>query len=112
MNDILPDSRAKNPTGVVYGHGGSWVPFYCANCGKESGKCPEENMTFMFYLCNLCFEMKGEITGVMMVPDKVFYDKVAEEQQDAYGRPLTHNELLQVVAEDCTPLATLLKEAK
>jgi len=48
----------------------------------------------------------------MVVPDKVFFDKVAQEQQEAHGRTLTHDELLAVVAEDSSPLATLLKEAK
>jgi hypothetical protein len=109
--DILPDSRAKVTRGRVFTANGTWVPVFCANCGTEGGLCPEES-TFLFWLCNGCFETKGAIAGTMMVPDQVFYDRLAQEQQAAFGRALTHAELLQVVAEDSTPLAKLIKEAK
>lgn len=111
-NEILPDSRAKEAKNRVFTPTGAWVPFFCASCHKECGKCPEENMTFLFYLCPLCFETYGEIAGTMVVPDKVFFDRVAQEQQEAYGRSLTHQELVQVVQENSSPLATLLREAK
>lgn len=113
--DILPDSRQHvdhTPKGMTQGPGGMWVPIFCANCGIEGGKCPTQNMTFLFWLCTKCFETHGHITTTMVVPDKVFFDRIAQEQMEAYGRWLSHNELLQVVAEDSTPLATLLKEAK
>ena len=41
--DVLPDSRLKyihTPKGMMQGPGGTWVPYFCANCGKESGWCP------------------------------------------------------------------------
>jgi len=110
--DILPDSRAKETKARVYTPAGAWIPFFCANCGKECGSCPEQNMTFLFYLCPKCFETHGEIAGTMTVPDKVFFDRISQEQQEAYGRVLTHAELVQVVQDDSSPLATLLKEAK
>ena len=115
MPNVFPDSRQHvnhTPRGMTQGPGGMWVPVFCANCGVEGGKCPEKNMTFIFWLCNACFKTHGQITGTMVVPDKVFFDKIAQEQKEAHGRYLSHDELLQVVAEDSSPLATLLKEAK
>ena len=111
MTEILPDSRAKTTRGRIFRPDGCWVPVFCANCGKEGGLTPEES-TFIFWMCNPCFASKGHITGTMVVPDHEFYQRLAQEQQERYGRAATHNELLQIVAEDCTPLATLLKEAK
>lgn len=110
--NILPDSRAKETKGRVFTAGGVWVPFFCANCGRECGTCPEENMNFLFYLCKSCFQTHGEITGTMIMPDEVFFAKVAEEQLASYGRYLTHEEMLKVVEEDASPLATLLKDAR
>jgi hypothetical protein len=109
--NILPDSRAKVTRGQVFTSSGTWIPVFCANCGTDGGLCPEES-TFMFYLCNDCFDKYGAITGTMTVPDAVFYEKLAQEQQQAFGRPATMSELLQVIENDSTPLATLLKEAK
>ena len=111
MIELLPDSRAKTTRGHVFAKSGTWVPVFCANCGKDGGLCPEES-TFMFYLCDRCFETHGEIAGTMTVPDAVFYDRVAQEQAATYGRALDRAEVLQVIEEDSTPLAKLLKEAK
>lgn len=115
MEEILPDSRLKTihtPKGMVQGPGGMWVPVFCANCGVSGGLCPEENMTFMFYLCNDCVWKYGEIAGVMMVPDEVFWEKVKQEQLDKYGRLLSDAELRQVLEAGASPLATLLKSGR
>jgi len=111
MQDILPDSRAKTTRGAVMRGSVAWVPVFCANCGKDGGLCHELS-THMFYLCNGCFKTYGEIAGTMAVPDSVAIANMVAEQEEAYGRQLSHNELLQVVADDNTPLATLLKEFK
>ena len=66
--ELLPDSRAKNVTGRVFTMNGTWVPVFCANCGKDGGLCPEENMTFLFYLCVTCNETYGAIAGTMVMP--------------------------------------------
>jgi hypothetical protein len=89
-----------------------WVPVFCANCGSEGGMCPEENMTFLFYQCYKCAETYGIIAGTMQVPDQVFYDKLKEEQLASYGHYLSEQELVSVVQEDASPLATLLKERR
>lgn len=109
--NILPDSRAKKSKLILDGSG-AWVPVFCANCGKEGGRCPEENMTFMFYQCTPCHERLGHLTGTMVMPDEVFYQKVAEEQLETYGKFLSEQELITIVEEDASPLATLLKEGQ
>ena len=108
--EVLPDSRAKTTRGRVFTRTGAWIPFFCANCGKDCGLCPEDS-THMFYLCNPCFATKGHITGTMVVPDAAFYAAVQQEQIEAHGRELTSLELQRIVVEDSSPLATLLKEA-
>lgn len=115
MTDILPDSRLHvnhTPKNMVQGPDGMWVPFYCAHCGAEGGLCPEKNMTFAFYICRKCEDACGPITGMMMLPDEVFFEKLKNEQLESHGRYLTEDEFALVIAEDCTPLATLIKEAK
>lgn len=107
--EILPDSRARETRGRIFTPGGAWVPVFCANCGVHGGSCPEENMTFMFYLCNRCAETHGKIAGTLMMPDELFYEKLRLEQMDSYGRYLTEQELVTIVQEDASPLATLLK---
>jgi hypothetical protein len=107
--NLLPDCRAKVPTGTVFRPDGAWVPIYCANCGTEGGLCPAENMTFFFYLCNACAETHGQIAGTMLMPDEVFFETVRQEQLEKYGRYLTQQELAVVVETDQSPLATLLK---
>lgn len=110
--NLLPDCRATVTRGRVFRHGESWVPVFCANCGTEGGLCPEENMTFMFYLCNPCFAKHGAITHTYVMPDDVFFQKVHDEQMERYGRILTHQELVTIVQEDASPLATLLKSGQ
>lgn len=112
---VLPDSRAHvnhTPRGMVQGPGGMWAPVFCANCGKEGGLCPTENMTFICYICPLCAETYGQIAGTMMMPDEVFWQKLADEQIDSYGHYLTEQELIAVVVEDASPLATLIKSGR
>jgi hypothetical protein len=109
---VLPDSRARQTRGRIFTNAGVYVPIFCANCGVESGSCPEENMSFLFYLCQKCFETHGHITGLMVMPDEVFFQKLKDEQLASYGHYLTQDELKAVVEEDASPLATLLKDAR
>jgi hypothetical protein len=115
--ELLPDSRLKTihtPRGMVQSVGmGTWVPIYCANCGKDGGICPEENMTFLFYLCDDCAEKHGHIAGTLSMPDEVFWQKLIDEQLAQYGRYLTDQELAAVVEADAaSPLAKLLKSRR
>lgn len=116
-DNILPDSRLVQPTGVVRGTAGpvpstNWVPIYCANCGVEGGAVPAENMSFVFWLCKKCEATCGEIAGTMSMPDEIFWARLAEEQLESYGRFLTEQELIQVVEADASALSTLLKERR
>lgn len=111
MSDILPDSRADYTKGCIFTSAGTYIPYFCANCGKESGWCPDE-ATFMFYLCRKCEETHGQVAGLMRLPDEDFWEKLKQEQMASYGHYLTQEELAKVVEEDNSPLAKLLKEAK
>lgn len=111
MNDILPDSRADYTKGCIYTPAGVYIPYFCGNCGKECGWCPED-ATFMFYLCRNCEGKYGEVAGLMRLPDEDYWEKLKQEQMASYGHYLTQEELAKVVEEDNSPLARLLKEAK
>jgi hypothetical protein len=83
MPNILPDTRAKHPTGVIRGvFGMNWVPVFCANCHKRGPDVPEENCNFAFWLCNNCFEMHGPIAATMIAPDDVFIKEILEERAE------------------------------
>lgn len=110
--EVLPDSRAKTTKGRIFTAFGTWVPVFCANCGKPGGSCPEENMTFLFYQCTPCSEKYGAITGTMVMPDEVFFEKLKQEQLESHGHFLSEQELVTVVQEDASPLATLLKSGR
>lgn len=108
MVDILPDCRLKQSKGIQFYNGRPWVPVFCANCGRPGGYCPEENMTFLFYLCTPCSEKLGDIPGTWKMPDEVFHEKVRQAQIEEFGRLLTPEEIDRVVAEGSSPLAVLL----
>jgi len=110
---VLPDSRPRVVRGARIGIGGVyWVPIFCYNCGAAGGQVPEENMTFVSWLCNKCAPTYGLQANEMLLPDEVFWQKVKEEQMGAYGRLLTTDELVTIVEEDASALATLLKEGR
>lgn len=107
--EILPDSRAREVRGRIFTPGGAWIPVFCANCGVPGGSCPEENMTFLFYLCQKCNDTYGDIAGTMMMPDEVFFEKLKQEQLASHGRFLSEAELVEIVLADASPLATLIQ---
>ena len=84
MPEILPDCRTREPTGAVSGRGdwSSWIPIFCANCGREGGKVPEVNMSFAFWLCESCYEAHGAIAATMVIPDEIFWQVLQDEQQE------------------------------
>lgn len=107
--DLLPECRAQAPRHSVHrGVLGPWVPVFCANCGAEGGRVPEENMTFCFYLCTPCAETHGQIAGTMLMPDEVFFQKVAEAQLETHGRFLTEAEW--AVLDATHPLMKLVRD--
>lgn len=108
--DLLPDSRARETKNRIFTPFGCWIPVFCANCGKDGGSCPEDNMTFLFYLCGDCAKKYGEIAGTMMMPDEVYFEKLRQEQMATYGRYLTQEEIAAIYEADDSPLAKLLKE--
>lgn len=109
MPEVLPDCRTKEMRGAVMTPIGYMIPTFCANCGKQGGLVPEENMTFLFWLCNPCFETHGHLTNLMVMPDEVFWEQLKQEQLEKYRRLLSNEELIIIVEADATPLATLVK---
>jgi len=107
---ILPDSRMRNPTNIISGPGGNWVPIYCANCGTDCGLVPEENMQFVCWLCQPCADKHGVVIGTYMMPDEVFWKKVEEAQLEKYARLLGTAELQKMLDDANHPLAKLLRE--
>lgn len=111
---ILPDSRLREPKGVVRGDAGfgsmNWVPIFCANCGKPYGRVPEENCDFVCWLCDPCSEKYGEQFGLAMMPEEAFWLKVTQEMLDKYGRYLTAEELQKLAESSCNSLSKLLRE--
>lgn len=94
--DLLPDSRArarsKGALGQVQSKAGMQEPVYCMSCGVHGGWVPAQNMTFVGWLCRACEPKYGELAGLMVMPDEVFWARVQAEQQATYGRPLTPEE--------------------
>lgn len=105
MNRILPDSRLKSSVGEVVG---DWVnnkgdkvricfqPIHCFNCGKNTGYVPKEITTFVSWLCDDCSQKWGQDADLHDCPDSVFWEHVANEMMDRYGRVLTQQEIWEV----------------
>lgn len=114
--EILPDCRlavVSTPRHAVWLMGAFWVPIFCGGCGKEGGKVPEENCTFAFWLCGDCEPKYGALTGLMIVPDQVFWETLKQEQlTHGEQRLLTNDELLAHVEADASPLSALIKQAR
>lgn len=115
--DILPDSRLRrihdprgSVTGTVLGHRLQWEQCYCANCGVAGIMCPTENMTFMFWLCEACFEKHGAIAGTYAVPDDIFYSRLNAELLEQYGGIPGHKTLAAALADDESTIAKLAKD--
>jgi hypothetical protein len=109
--ELLPDSRAKTTRGRIFRADGCWVPVFCANCGVEGGMCPEENMTFICWICAKCNVTYGAIAGTLSMPDEVFWREVAEAQRAKYGRVLTAEEVAKSL-EDPLSLESRLAQSR
>jgi hypothetical protein len=105
---ILPNSIPRGPArGVKFLNGTPWRPIFCANCGADGGFVPEENCDFAFYLCQPCAEKHGKIEGTFMVPDEVFWKRVADAQVEKYGRVLTADEQVEALRDSDNLLSKL-----
>lgn len=118
-DNVAPDSRLK----TVFTTKGAYqreflgqkiwmVPAYCLNCGAQGPDVPEENTRHFSYLCNGCVDKHGAELGERIIPDEVFWHMIQEESLEAFGRGLTHEELIVIAEADASPLATLLNEGR
>lgn len=110
--DILPNSipREKKIDNSISRPGNQWIYIYCANCGKDGGRVLENDHDFAFYLCDPCAENYGDIPGTMMVPDELFWQKVANAQIEKYDRLLTPLELAIELQDETSLMSKLKKE--
>lgn len=100
-------TRVVTPFGVF-----NYIPVYCANCGADGGMVPEENCTFVFYLCELCNERLGPIVGTYAVPDEIWWERVRRAQLESYGRELAPLEIITELADVNSALSKLLRDPK
>lgn len=107
---VLPDCRTKVQKNVVRLGNLNWIPIFCANCGADGGMIPEDNHDFAFYLCIPCSEKWGNIDGVYMEPDHVFWERLQAEEMGKYGRILTLDEEVEVLKDGNSTLAKLARE--
>jgi len=91
------------------GAGALWIYIYCASCGADGGRVLENDYDFAFYLCNDCADKYGDIDGMYMEPDQVFWNKLYNAQMEEYGRLLTPEEIA-IELQEKTSLMTKLKK--
>ena len=107
--DILPDSRAQGGRGAIMTAHGFVVPIFCASCGVEGGHCPEENMTFLYWVCTPCFAKYGEVANTMAMPDEIFWEEVTQAQVEHHGHFLSADELVLELANPDSLMSTLVR---
>jgi hypothetical protein len=113
-DQILPDSRLHSngtPVGSKLIGGVNYIPIFCANCGADGGWVPEVNMTFAFYLCNSCHERHGAPANTLVIPDRIFWQKVKEAQIERYGHELSAREV-RAQLDDPNSLMSLLARSR
>lgn len=111
--NVLPDSRLKDAKETVMG---DWElpdpitglmkkvrlefePIFCINCGKPNGYVPMHiGMATVTWFCKPCSEKWGMMANDWMLADQVFWQIVAGEMLDRFGRALTQDEI-NVLAE-------------
>ena len=75
------------------------MPIYCAHCAKPGGYVPEENMTFVCWLCDDCYHTCGPLLNTLVMPDEVFWARVVAEQEAQHGHALNADETLRALAD-------------
>lgn len=109
---VLPDSRLKSvltPRNAVNRGGVFWVPIFCLSCAVPGGLVPEENMTGVSYFCDACADKYGNLDG-LMIPDRVFFALVQQEQIEKYGRILTADETVAALADPASLESRLARD--
>lgn len=112
--DLLPNCLTRKIDWNLSRNGQTWLYLYCANCGADGGRileCEVPNKEeFAFYLCDPCAEKHGAITGTMMVPDELIFQKIAEAQVEKYGGLLTPQQLAIELQDETSLMSKLKKE--
>lgn len=122
MADILPDSRLKDPKGIVMcdwpmGNGKTvrlcMEPIFCFNCGKPNGYVPQHIMSFVSWLCLDCSVTWGKEASLHSSADEEFWKAVENEMVAKFGKGLTQKELSDLAEHGKLgkPLELLEKES-
>lgn len=84
---------------------------FCGSCHCDDGQMvPEDACDFAFYLCVPCAETYGDLDGVEMIPDEVWFARVRDAQLEEHGRELTHVELLEQLSSPDSALSKLARD--
>lgn len=97
--ELLPTSVPKETRNIVFHNGVPWIPIFCANCGCDGGKIPEDAKDFAFYLCQPCADKWEPLANMMLVPDEVYWDKVNAAMVEKYGRVLEAHEQIELLKD-------------
>lgn len=113
--DILPNGIVESNF-ILSREGSKWFPLFCVNCGKQSPYLVRETylpQQFGFYLCDHpCVEKYGAPAGAMIMPDQVFWKRVADIQQEEFGHVLTMPELAAELEKPGSLMSKLETEAR
>lgn len=116
MPDLLPNCLTKKlkVDWNLSRNGTTWFYLFCASCGADGGRVMETDIPnraeFGFYLCDSCAEKHGHVAGLMMVPDELFWGKVADAQMEKCGALLTPLELAIQLQDESSFMSKLKKE--
>ena len=116
--DIFPNCllKSKKVDVAMSRNGQEWLYLFCANCGCDGGRVLKTNIPNREevggYLCDQCVEKYGEIAGLMLVPDEVFWSRVNEIQLAEFGRVLTQPEIEAALAQENHILSKLAREKR
>lgn len=90
---FLPDCRTSVVRDRIYRDGLNWIPIWCAHCGKEGPRIPEDNHEFAFYECIACCEKHPPAPGTYRVPDEDFFERMRQAQLEECGHYLSPLEI-------------------
>lgn len=71
---------------------------------------PENECDFAFYLCESCAEKYGQLDGVEMIPDEVWFARIRDAQLEEHGRELSVPELVRELDDLDSPMSKLARD--
>jgi hypothetical protein len=72
--------------------------------------CQNRVAILLFTFVMACAEKWAPLSGMMVIPDEVFWEKVKQEQIERHGRELTAVEIVEALKDEHHPLTKLARE--